>query len=448
LKANPNDGVALTWTGEAYAALGKTAEALKAFDAAVEASPESVDAWRGKGLLHLKLEQFPAAADALGHATEIRPIDKGLWYTRGIAEDRAGRFDAAVEAYDGALRIDARDKSTWTSKGLSLLRLKRFEEALKCFDAALALDPAFEAAQNGRTTAEERLHVSKIENFAEAVVRFEKHLSRPATRDEVFRYCSVPLESLDEVIKYVNEPVPLAPDRVEADELRKYEAVGAAVLQHVENERTLESLRLTDVSSVLPHVDLEEARTIWGYIDWVRDAPLEPTPEWHNDDLIRQAMDLPKEEWNLVDLARELHLGPFEAKKLEVSLKIFEGGGYKITTKAGPEPRGKKPKAEAHVVPSRKERTEDDEETDREEDAEANTRKPTPPKAPAKPAESTPAKCETHHAPGAERHTCGAWLCKACLEAGGACPSCKAPLVPPVNREARRKDREADFGRL
>src|SRR5207244_7647943 len=114
------------------------------------------------------------------------------------------------------------------------------------------------------------------------------------------------LECLDEVIKYVNEPAPLAADRVEADDFRKYEAVGAAVLQHVENERTLEALRLTDVSAVLPHVDLEEARTIWGYIDWVRDAPLEPTPEWHNDDLIRQAMDLPKEEWNLVDLAREL----------------------------------------------------------------------------------------------------------------------------------------------
>src|SRR5437879_13690388 len=95
----------------------------------------------------------------------MRPIDKGLWYTRGIAEDRAGRFDAAVEAYDGALRIDARDKSTWTSKGLSLLRLKRFDEALKCFDAALALDPAFEAAQSGRTNAEDRLHVAKIENF-------------------------------------------------------------------------------------------------------------------------------------------------------------------------------------------------------------------------------------------------------------------------------------------
>src|SRR5256885_11288871 len=147
-------------------------------------------------------------------------------------------------------------------------------------------------------------------------------------------------------------------------------------------------------------------------------------------------MDLAKEEWNRVDLGRELPPGPFEAKKLEVSLKIFEGGGYKITTKARPEPRAKKPKAEAHVVPSRKERTEDEEETGLEEDAEANTRKPTPPKAPAKPAESTPAKCETHHAPGAERHTCGAWLCKACIEAGGGCSPCHAPPETPGDREA------------
>ena len=345
------------------------------------------------------------------------------------------------------MRLDARDPATWASKGLALVRLKRYDEALKSFDAALALEPAFESAVSGKRDVEERIHLAAIERFAEAVVRFEKHLSRPATRDEVFRYCSVPLEALDEVIKYVNEPAPLAPDRIEADELRRFEAVGAAVLRHVENARTLESLRLTDVSSVLPHVDLEEARTIWGYIDWVRDAPLEPTAEWHNDDLIRQAMDLPKEEWNLVDLARQLHLGPFEAKKLEVSLKIFEGGGYRITTKAGPEPRPRKPRSEAHVAPARKGHPDDAETEDADED-EAHARKPAPPKVAPNSADAVPMKCATHHAPGLERHACGAWLCRACLEAGGPCAECHAPLTTAVDRETRKKDREADFGRL
>src|SRR3989441_10368322 len=137
----------------------------------------------------------------------------------------------------------------------------------------------------------------------------------------------------------------MATVRMEAINRSKYEGLGPAVLRTVENAKNLNTLRLTDVSAVLPHVDLEEARTIWGYIDWVRDAPLEPTPEWHNDELIRQAMDLPKEEWNLVDLARELHLGPFEAKKLEVSLKIFEGGAYKISTRAAPELKRRKAKS-------------------------------------------------------------------------------------------------------
>jgi len=214
----------------------------------------------------------------------------------------------------------------------------------------------------------------------------------------------------------------------------------------VENAKYLDSLRLTDVSTVLPHVDLEEARTIWGYIDWVRDAALEPTPEWHNDDLIRQALDLPKEEWNLVDLAKELHLGPFEAKKLEVSLKIFEGGGYKITTKRPPEPKPRKTKAETHGAQPKK--SPEDTEPDEDEDADAvESRKPAPPK-PTKSVEAAPTKCATHHAPGVERHACGAWLCNACIETGSACPGCNAPLTKAAEHETRKKDRQADFGRL
>jgi hypothetical protein len=163
---------------------------------------------------------------------------------------------------------------------------------------------------------------------------------------------------------------------------------------------------------------------------------------------MRQAMDLPKEEWNLVDLSRELHLGPFEAKKLEVSLKIFQGGGYRIKRKPAPEPKPRKPKAEAHVAPAKKDRADEAEEPEEDEtEDEAETRKPAAPKGPSKAAEGAPAKCATHHAPGLERHACGAWLCRACLDAGGTCEECHMPLVP-ADREARKKDRQADFGRL
>jgi hypothetical protein len=157
-------------------------------------------------------------------------------------------------------------------------------------------------------------------------------------------------------------------------------------------------------------------------------------------------MDLPKEEWNLVDLSRELHLGPFEAKKLEVSLKIFEGGGYKIKTKPAPELKTRKPRTEAHIETGKKDSIEGEDDEALGEPA-AEGRK-TSPKGPTKPAESIPAKCESHHAPGLEQHACGAWLCRACLEAGGTCAACHAPLTTAGDREARKKERQEDFGRL
>ena len=277
--------------------------------------------------------------------------------------------------------------------------------------------------------------------------RFEQQMRRPATREEIFKYCSVPLDHLDEVIRYVNEPAPLSPENISSDDLRKYEAVGASLLAHGPD---LDAIRLTDVSAALPRVDLEEAREIWGYLDWIRDAPLEPTPEWHNDDLIRQALDLPKDEWNLVDLAKELRLGPYEAKKLEVSLKIFDGGGYRITTKPAPEvPKRKKAAPAVAPAPAVREKApkpEEDEDADEDEEDERADRKP----AKTKPAEDAPTRCAAHKLLGTQKHACGTWLCKACLEGGAECPGCHQPLggAKPKPGEKREADPARDFSRL
>ena len=58
--------------------------------------------------------------------------------------------------------------------------------------------------------------------------------------------------------------------------------------------------------------------------------------------------------YNLVwKTVADLRLGPYEAKKLEVSLKIFDGGGYRITTKPSPEiPKRHKAKPEVEAAPA------------------------------------------------------------------------------------------------
>jgi ribosomal protein L37AE/L43A len=178
---------------------------------------------------------------------------------------------------------------------------------------------------------------------------------------------------------------------------------------------------------------------MWGYIHNVADADVDPQPDAHLDALLRRALDLPRENWDLVHLARQLDLGIWEAKRLETSLRIFQGGAYRVTTKPAPEV--------ARAVP-----------------------RPTPPK---KAEEARDVKrCSPHKAKAVSRHPCGTWLCSACLDEE-ECPSCRKPLhvakstrdeddaggeepeaplppPPPKERPPRRRDEDAnrDFNRL
>ena len=118
------------------------------------------------------------------------------------------------------------------------------------------------------------------------------------------------------------------------ERLRRFEEESLAILRSPAGK----DIRLSDVVGVLPDLDVSEAREVLGYLKGVRSLRLEADPSWHLDPLIRRALDLPKEAWTLRGLARELNIGPYEAKKLEASLKIFEGGGYRVKTKAPPPP--------------------------------------------------------------------------------------------------------------
>ncbi|HYS72122.1 MAG TPA: hypothetical protein VEM95_06835, partial [Thermoplasmata archaeon] len=176
-------------------------------------------------------------------------------------------------------------------------------------------------------------------------------------------------------------------------------------------------------------------------IQGVAASEVDPHPDPHLDALLRRALDLPKEDWDLVHLARQLDLGVWEAKRLETSLRIFEGGAYRVTTKPAPE------LAKAAAKP---------------------TSAP-PPKAmaPKKVEEVRDVKrCVPHQAKAVSRHPCGTWLCSSCLDAE-ACPSCGNSLhVPKIavqakqdparpgveekDRPPRRRDEDAnrDFSRL
>jgi len=180
-------------------------------------------------------------------------------------------------------------------------------------------------------------------------VQYERAVHRPASKEEIFKQCQVPLNLLDPVVEFVNEPASVAIDSLSPDRVKRYEDASLALLR---NGGSGKGFRLADAVEALPDLDVSEAREVLGYLKEVRTLRLEPDPSWQLDPLIRRALDLPKEEWNLVDLARELSIGPYEAKKLEVSLRIFEGGAYRVKTKPAPE---RAEKSHSQRAPAREE---------------------------------------------------------------------------------------------
>ena len=311
---------------------------------------------------------------------------------KAFAHERCGDWEGAAAAYDAALALDTRSPALWNAKGLSLVHLRRFDEAGKCFDLALSIDPNYAAAVDAKKLCEERAATATVEAFARAVVQYELAVQRPASKEEIFKECGVPLQLLDNVVSYVNEPAAIAVESLPPDQLKRFEDASLAILRGPSGK----DLRLSDVVGTLPNLDVSEAREVLGYLKGVRSLRLEPDPSWHMDPLIRKALDLPKEAWTLRGLARELNIGPYEAKKLEVSLKIFEGGGYRVKTEVPPG-------AEKPRVPQRVPAKEAPVHTTKEDAEASEALSPPKPRAPPEGPEARPAPVATETPPAPER---------------------------------------------
>ena len=70
-QGSPDDGARL------YQA-GKFADAASAYQAAIKANPDSVDAWTGLGRTLLRLGHPADAARCLGKALQLKPGDTGI----------------------------------------------------------------------------------------------------------------------------------------------------------------------------------------------------------------------------------------------------------------------------------------------------------------------------------------------------------------------------------
>jgi tetratricopeptide (TPR) repeat protein len=162
------------WRGEALNRLGRYAEALADFDAALALRPDFEDARHGRGVCLLGLERLEEALVVFDAVLRTRPDDVEAWLNRGVTLQLTRRLEEAVQSFERAGELRPDFGEAHHNRGLALGELNRCEEAITAFDLALQ-SPSSDPAQSRYSRSLQLLKLGRLEEgFQEYRYRWER----------------------------------------------------------------------------------------------------------------------------------------------------------------------------------------------------------------------------------------------------------------------------------
>jgi tetratricopeptide (TPR) repeat protein len=151
LREAPDDPMIWNNRGVSLSSLGRYDEAIGSYRKAIDIRPGYWMAWYNLGkALHRNADRTPERAEgyaeavtAYDRALELNPTHASTLNNKAVALRKLGRYEEALEAYDVQLGIDPLYPHAWYNKGMLLKLLGLPEQADKCFEVAAGLDPEF-----------------------------------------------------------------------------------------------------------------------------------------------------------------------------------------------------------------------------------------------------------------------------------------------------------------
>ncbi|MCB2017878.1 MAG: type IV pilus biogenesis/stability protein PilW [Hydrogenophaga sp.] len=127
-----------------YFEQGQTTVALDQIKQALQADPNYAPAFSLRGLVYMRLNDFPLAEDSFRRALQINPKDPDSLQNYGYFLYQQGRYKEAVDVLRRALSspLYTGQAKTLMTLGLCQLRMGQLSEAEGSFSRAYELDPA------------------------------------------------------------------------------------------------------------------------------------------------------------------------------------------------------------------------------------------------------------------------------------------------------------------
>ncbi|MEV4510804.1 tetratricopeptide repeat protein [Dactylosporangium sp. NPDC049525] len=126
--------------GDLYAELGDLDAALADFDRVLDLEPDFLAAYVNRAALRYEVGDTAGARADVAAGLDLEPGQPHLLCTRGMLAADSGDLAAAVADYRAALLAEPALAGAWTNLGAAMFELGDATEAVRCFDRALAIE--------------------------------------------------------------------------------------------------------------------------------------------------------------------------------------------------------------------------------------------------------------------------------------------------------------------
>jgi predicted CXXCH cytochrome family protein len=204
-------GAAPTWVQLGLVELqqGKTADAIAAFEKAIQLDPDLPDAYNLAGAVWLETGESSRAEAALRNAIRLQPNYAQAHNNLGNLLSESGRFEEAKYHFEAALRIKEDYTGARYNYALALTRVRRVDEAQAQLEALLRTDPRSAEAheflgnllgakgQTTRAIAEYKEALRLVPNFSRASLDLGKTLANVGDPTAALPYLRTAAQSAD-----------------------------------------------------------------------------------------------------------------------------------------------------------------------------------------------------------------------------------------------------------
>ena len=129
------NAIALVKTG-----LGRTDEAIEAYQRAIHLAPSQIFPWNNLGILFNKLDRNEDAVVAFKKAIDNKPGDAVSWNGLGEVYLKLDRVDDAIRSYLKAIEYAPTYATAWCGLGSAFTSARKTEHAVKAYQKAFSLN--------------------------------------------------------------------------------------------------------------------------------------------------------------------------------------------------------------------------------------------------------------------------------------------------------------------